>query len=38
MKSQFIDHSTKSYETVAQIVGVHKENTRFQRVSYLFYE
>lgn len=38
MKSQFIDHSTKTYETVAQIVGVHKENTRFQRVSYLFYE
>ena len=33
MKSQFIDHSTQSHETVAQIVGVERQEPRYARVS-----
>lgn len=33
MKQEFIDHATKKHETVAEIVGVHRQSPRFAKVS-----
>ncbi len=33
MKSEFIDHATQSHDTIAKIVGVDRDETRFTRVS-----
>ena len=32
-KSEFIKHSEKQHETIAQIVGVHREEDKYKRVS-----
>ena len=33
MKKEFIDHSTVSHETVAEIVGVERGEPRYMKVS-----
>jgi len=35
MKSEYIDHATKSHETVAEIVGVQRSSPRFNKVRIL---
>lgn len=36
MKAAFIDHATQQHETVAQTVGVHRDEARFTRVSFRY--
>ena len=33
MKGAYIDHATTQHDTIAKIVGVHREESRFARVS-----
>ena len=34
MKKEFIDHSKESHETTAQIVGVHREEDTYVKVTF----
>ena len=36
MKSEFINHSTVQHSTIAKLVGVERDEPRFERVSFLF--